>query len=136
MGPSMPRCLGGAVIEARPDEHPMECGAWIWEGAGAWVCFVDDRFGTSSLIRGGTGVPVTPTEPPAPCHPCGHVWHGDAVLLCPSQLTHGHMPLGFCLTPPDHRSTEADVHTTDPRPLRRSMRRWVYSANTDMVSLG
>lgn len=55
-------------MEARPEEHPTECGAQIWEGAGAWLCFVGDSFGTSSLVRGGMGVPVPPAEPPAPCH--------------------------------------------------------------------
>ena len=55
-------------MEARPEEHPMEWGAWIWEGTGARVCIVGDSFWSSSLIRLGTGVPVPPAEPPALCH--------------------------------------------------------------------
>lgn len=55
-------------MEARPEEHPTECGARIWEETGAWVCFVGDSCGTSSPIRAGTGVPVPPADPPALCH--------------------------------------------------------------------
>lgn len=45
-------------MEARPEEHPTECGARIQEGAGARVYNVGVSFCTSSLIRGGMGVPV------------------------------------------------------------------------------
>lgn len=131
MGPSVPRCLGEAVMEDRSDEHPMECGARIWEGAGAWVCFVGDRFGTSSLIRGAAGVPVTPTEPPAPRHGkvtlvdlCGTGTLSCCALPSCSMAT---CPIASVrdrrLTPPDHRSAKADIHTAELRLLHRSMRR-------------
>lgn len=64
-------------MEARPEEHPTECGAQIEEGAGARVYNVGVSFCTSSLIRGGMGVPVPPAEPPALCHsevPLVHVY--------------------------------------------------------------